>query len=69
MAALPDEAKRRTFRTILKHRDNQFTRETLAETLGLHPNGGRYNRDLAWLRTMGVIPERGGIFAMPGVYR
>lgn len=38
-----------------------FTRELLADALGIHANGGRYGSDLARLRTMGVIPERGEI--------
>lgn len=46
-----------------------FTREQLAEQLGIHPGGRRFNSDLAWLRQMGVIPERGAIYPVPGVYR
>jgi hypothetical protein len=42
----------------------EHTRDTLAEALGIHPNGGRYGSDLARLRTMGVIPERGTIKLM-----
>ena len=38
-----------------------FSRETLAEALSIHPNGGRYGSNLARLRTMGLIPERGTI--------
>lgn len=30
--------------------------------LGIHPNGGRYGTNLARLRTMGIIPERGEIY-------
>lgn len=39
----------------------EYTRDTLAERLGLHPGGGRYCGDLRRLRIMGVIPERGEI--------
>jgi hypothetical protein len=55
----------------LLHRDNRtvYTRETLAEALGIHPNGGRYGSNLARLRTMGLIPERGPIQLTEGAYR
>lgn len=39
----------------------EFDRESLAAALGIHPNGGRYGSNLARLRTMGLIPERGVI--------
>ncbi len=39
----------------------EHNRESLAAALGKHPNGGRYGSDLARLRTMGLIPERGPI--------
>lgn len=42
-------------------RENSFTRETLAEALGLHPTGGRYGTNLGLLRAMGAIPDRGPI--------
>ena len=43
------------------NRHRRFTREQLAEALGIHPNGGRYGSTLARLRVMGLIPERGEI--------
>jgi len=46
-----------------------LTREELAQLLEIHPNGGRYLSDLAWLRDMGVIPERGGIELTEGAMR
>jgi hypothetical protein len=67
LAALPDASHRRVMEAILEVPGS--TREELAARLGIHPNGGRYNRTLAWLRTMGVIPERGAIVAVEGVYR
>ena len=36
-------------------------RESLAGVLNLHPNGGSYGQNLARLRTMGLLPERGTI--------
>jgi hypothetical protein len=41
--------------------DAPISREQLASALGIHPNGGRFLADLAWLRTMGVITERSPI--------
>lgn len=67
-AALPDETKRRTLRAVAEA-GQPLTREQCAERMGLHPNGGRFNRDLAWLRTMGVIPERGEISVTDGARR
>lgn len=46
---------------VLKGYNGTFARDTLAECLGIHPNGGRFGSDLARLRTMGLIPERGEI--------
>lgn len=63
--ALADGTKERLFRTIVESKE-PFTRDTLAAELGIHPNGGRYGSDLAWLRTMQVITERGPISATPG---
>jgi hypothetical protein len=68
LAALPDETKRRILSEILKA-SQPLSREDLAARLGLHPNGGRFNRDLAWLRTMGVIPELGPITTTEGLFR
>ena len=51
------------------HDGKRFTRETLAKALGLHPNGGRYGSNLARLRTMGLIPERGDIYLTDGARR
>ena len=39
----------------------ELDRESLAEKLGLHPNTGSYGQNLARLRTMGLLPERGTI--------
>lgn len=47
----------------------RFSRETLARTLGIHPNGGRFGSNLARLRTMGLIPERGDIYLTEGARR
>ena len=68
LAALPDETKRRLLRTVMEAR-KPLTREELAAILGIHPNGSRFNQDLAWLRTMGLIPERGAISPMAGLFR
>jgi uncharacterized protein len=39
----------------------EHSRESLAEALGIHPNGGSYGQNLARLRVMGLITERGPI--------
>lgn len=67
--ALPDETKRRLFDRLLEDRGTvQHSRETLAQAMGIHPNGGRYGSDLAWFRTMGIIPDRGPIVLTDGVF-
>jgi predicted ArsR family transcriptional regulator len=72
----PDAAvaavKGNTTRNVLKEIAKSPTslgREDLAAKLGIHPNGGRFNRDLAWLRAMGLIPERGRIETTDGYLR
>lgn len=68
LRALPEEAMRRTLQTIIDA-GAPLSREELAELLGIHPNGGRYGSNLAWLRTMGVITDRGPIAATEGLQR
>lgn len=68
LAALPDEPKRKIVRTVVQH-GQPLTRDELAEALGIHPNGGSYGTNLGWLRTMGIITERGPIAATEGLYR
>ena len=46
---------------ILNDSRRSLTRNELAEVLGIHPTGGRYGTNLGWLRTMGVLPDRGSI--------
>lgn len=65
--AIPDESTRNVLREIIAAGET-LTRDSLAERLGLHPNGGRYGRSLAWLRTMGLIPEKGDIKPTPAVF-
>lgn len=65
---LLDQGKKRIFEEILQHAGG-LSREELAEQLGVHPNGGRFNSNLKWLRDMGVIPESGPIKAVEGVFR
>ena len=72
IAALDTMKKGATKRKILKtiaSAGKSLSREELAELLGLHPNGGRYGRDLAWLRQMRVIPERAAIYLTEGALR
>jgi hypothetical protein len=64
---LLDQGKRRLFEEILQH--NGLSREELAEKLGLHPNGGRFNANLRWLKDMAVVADRGPLKATEGVYR
>jgi hypothetical protein len=66
--ALPDATKRRIVDVIYES-GRALTRDELAELLAIHPNGGRFNRDLAWLRAMKVIPERGPIQLTEGAHR
>jgi hypothetical protein len=61
-----DQGKKRIFEEILQK--GGLSREALAERLRIHPNGGRFNSNLKWLREMGVIPERGPIKAVEGVF-
>jgi len=68
LAALPDEPKRKIVRTVVEH-GQPLTRDELAERLGIHPNGGSYGTNLGWLRTMGIITERGPIAATEGLFR
>jgi hypothetical protein len=58
LAALDGEPKRNIIRTLVGA-GVPLPREELAEKLGLHPNGGSYGANLGWLRTMGLITERG----------
>jgi hypothetical protein len=46
-----------------------LTRQELAEKLGIHPNGGRFLQNLARLREMGLIPEKGAIHATEAVFQ
>lgn len=64
-------SQRRILDAIVKAERDKYnlTRETLAESLGLHPNGGRYGSDLARLRTMGIITERGPIAPKESLFR
>ena len=41
----------------------------VAAGLGVHPNGGRFLQNLARLREMGLIPERGEIVATEALFR
>lgn len=49
--------------------NTRYDRNSLAAKLGIHPNGGRYGSDLARLRTMGLIPERGDIYLTEAAFR
>jgi len=49
--------------------EGRMSKQELADTLGIHPNGGRFNSNLARLRTMGAIPERGDIYLTEAVDR
>jgi ribosomal protein L29 len=61
-----DGSQRDIVDVLASKNGHRFTRETLAEELGLHPNGGRYGTNLARLRTMGLLPERGDIYLTDG---
>lgn len=68
LEALHDEGQRRIVQALHEY-DGSTDREALARTLGIHPNGGRFNSNLKWLREMGVIPERGLIHLTEGALR
>lgn len=65
--AVPDQSTRNVLREVIAAGET-LTRDSLAERLGLHPNGGRYGRSLAWLRTMGLIAEKGDIKPTPALF-
>lgn len=46
-----------------------LSRQDLAALLQLHPNGGRFLQNLARLREMQLIPERGDIIATEATFR
>jgi hypothetical protein len=68
LSALPDEPKRQALRAVVDA-GRPVSRDELAGLLGIHPNGGRYGSNLGWLRTMGVITERGPIAPTEGLMR
>jgi hypothetical protein len=63
--------QKRILDAIVKAANDQhgLTRDSLAESLGIHPNGGRFGSDLARLRTMGIITERGPIAPKEALFR
>jgi hypothetical protein len=64
-----DGSQREILDVLANGEGTRFTRETLAEILQIHPNGGRYGSNLARLRTMGLIPDRGDIYLTEGARR
>jgi len=68
-----EDSQKRILDAIVKANDgvshSELTRETLAESLGIHPNGGRFGSDLARLRTMGIITERAPIAPKEALFR
>jgi hypothetical protein len=65
--ALKEGSQRTVMQKILDAKA-PLSKQELADLLEIHPNGSRFNTDLAWLRAMGVIPERGSIEATAGVF-
>lgn len=59
--ALKEGQQQRIF-DALRENTHHMTTEELAEKLGIHPRGGRYTSAIAWLRTMGILPERGKLY-------
>lgn len=68
VAAAKDGTKQTILRTVAEA-SGPLTRDELAAALGIHPNGGRFGSDLAWLRTMGVITDRGPIALTAGAVK
>lgn len=56
-----DGTQKKIVEVLEQNTQRTLSKEELAEMLGIHPNGSRFGSDLARLRTMGVIPERGAI--------
>lgn len=59
LSALKDEGKKKILSIVAEA--GPLSREELADRLDIHPNGGRFLTNLAWLRDMGIITERGPI--------
>jgi len=68
LGSFKEHSQRKVFAAILESKE-PLTREELAKKLGIHPNGGRFNKTLAWFRDMGIIPDRGPITPTEGVFR
>jgi hypothetical protein len=60
LEAIPEGTTRTIVRT-LADLDKPISREDLAAALGVHHNGSRFGSNLAWLRAMKLIPDRGPI--------
>jgi len=63
-----DGTQQKILQVLIASDAPSMTREQLASALGIHPNGGRFLSDLAWLRTMGVITERSPIATTPALF-
>ncbi|MDB5295596.1 MAG: hypothetical protein JWO31_1579, partial [Phycisphaerales bacterium] len=68
LAALDEEPKRKIVRTLVDA-GRPLSRDELAAALGIHPKGGSFGTNLGWLRTMGVITDRGPIAPTEGLRR
>lgn len=66
LAALPDDSMRRCLNAIIEA-GKPLSRDELAESMGIHPKGGTYGMNLAWLRTMGLITDKGLIAVTPAL--
>ncbi len=66
--ALKDNGARTVLRAVI-NAGRPLTREQLAAALNIHPNGSRFLKNLAWLRAMGLITERGPIQATEALTR
>jgi hypothetical protein len=67
LLALPDEPMRAIVR-VLMEQSLAVSRDELAALLQLHPTGGRYGSNLGWLRTLGLLPERGPMSLTPAFF-
>lgn len=67
LAEVPVDGTKRAILNVLVNNYHKLPMNVaeLAEKLGIHPKGGRFNSDIAYLRAMGLVPERGGIFLTP----
>lgn len=64
-----EDTQRKIVEVLSADRATAHGRESLAAALGIHPTGGRYGSNLARLKEMGAIPEKGPIKLVDQVFK